>query len=321
MRWILVLLLGGLSFGSGSPGAAARSAESTAAIAFRGGDWDIYTIRADGSGLRQVTSGPDEDVSPDWSPDRSRIAFERRVAVGEDFRGDTVYRHDLYVVNADGSELRKLVTAGSGASWSPDGRTIAFLRGFRAWSIRVDGTGGRQLTRSDTNDLAWSPTGKLIALTGVNQRVRVFLMNPDGTGRRSLPRDTSVEGYAPSWSPEGRHVCFHGFFDDDHLYVVATDGRLSKRIPTPYTGIGCDWSPDGRRLLFTTHKSSHDVWTVRPNGSMRRRVLRNAEEPEWSPDGRSLAFLRRSQVYVATATGGDVRRVTSSVQPILELDW
>ena len=82
-------------------------------IAFTGGSV-LYTVHADGTGLRKLTHGPGWNVDPRWSPDGRRILF-----VG--FRDGP--GADLFVMNADGSGPRNLThTPGvseHGASWAP----------------------------------------------------------------------------------------------------------------------------------------------------------------------------------------------------------
>jgi Tol biopolymer transport system component len=90
-------------------------------IAFTGrggtGRGGIYTVHADGTGLRKLTHGPGGNVDPRWSPDGRRILFFS-------FRDDPAHRaSDLFVMNADGSGQRNLThTPGVselGASWAP----------------------------------------------------------------------------------------------------------------------------------------------------------------------------------------------------------
>ena len=81
---------------------------------------------------------------PAWSPDGRRIAF-RSIGIGR-------VNSDLYVVNADGSGLRRLTRNAAKLrwfAWSPDGRTIAFLRNGEVYIVKADGSGERRLTQLD----------------------------------------------------------------------------------------------------------------------------------------------------------------------------
>ena len=85
-------------------------------LAFTGGSV-IYTVHADGTGLRKLTHGPGWNIGPEWSPDGRQIVFVSG-------RDDLVHRtFDLFVMNADGSRQRNLThTPGVSelaASWAP----------------------------------------------------------------------------------------------------------------------------------------------------------------------------------------------------------
>jgi uncharacterized protein YraI len=78
----------------------------------RDGNWEIYEINADGSGLRRLTNHPATDESPTWSPDGQRIAFY----------SDRDGNGEIYVMNADGSSLTRITNHPS-YDTSPEGRT------------------------------------------------------------------------------------------------------------------------------------------------------------------------------------------------------
>ena len=132
---------------------------------------EIYVMNADGSGKRNLTrSRANDDVKllPTWSPDGRRIAFLRPATRRYKMPGSGVIRrgYHLYVVNADGSGLRRLTrNPGSEAErrhsqmvWSPDGQTIYFGR----YLVRTDGSGARRLPYL-TATAVWSPDGRRIA--------------------------------------------------------------------------------------------------------------------------------------------------------------
>ena len=107
----------------------------------------LWVMNADGSGARRVaakaTSG-----NPAWSPDGRRIAF--RWYDGQlGFHSAGPGPSDLFAVNADGSRLRRLTHGAENVrwfAWSPDGRTIAFLRNGEVYIVKADGSGERRLT-------------------------------------------------------------------------------------------------------------------------------------------------------------------------------
>jgi Tol biopolymer transport system component len=174
-------------------------------------NFGLYMVNADGSGLRSLAQGllagrrPGRGASqPAWSPDGRKIAF-----VADRDGGD-----DVFVVNVDGSGLRKLTRspADDGAPvWSPDGRKIAFVSNrsgtYGVYVMKIDGSGQRALAartvayrglffngrmaRLAAAEVApaWSPDGRKIAFVSDRDGTyEVYVMNADGSGQRRLRR-------------------------------------------------------------------------------------------------------------------------------------
>ena len=111
-------------------------------VSRRDGNSEIYVMNADGSGLRNLTRTPSDDLDPAWSPDGRAIAFVQKKCMPRprDPRCATAYETYLYVVNADGSGLRRLTTRRAhlfNPSWSADGKTIRYGR----YLVNADGSG------------------------------------------------------------------------------------------------------------------------------------------------------------------------------------
>jgi Tol biopolymer transport system component len=163
---------------------------------------DLFTIRADGTGLTRLTNNcPVSDSTPAWSPGGNHLVFSR---FGE-----------LWSIRTDGSDLAKLTcnpprpTGGDGGDyapvWSPDGRTIAFQRfgdvdvmDANGDNAHIVATGGRP---------AFSPDGTRLAYSGPDfgDAQGLHVVSTDGTGDTRL---TTGRDWSPVWSPDGTKIAF-----------------------------------------------------------------------------------------------------------------
>ncbi len=281
-----------------------------------------------------------DDYGPVWSPDGTRIAFSsvrggKYDVPNDDLCGDLhlgnegdymMDNHDVYVLNADGSNERRLTTdrdVDEAPTWSPDGRRIAFesyrdCNGAEIFVMNADGTNQRPLTRNKTSDLepAWSPDGRRIAFDSRrNSHSGIFVMNADGSNQHRLTRTIGVDT-SPAWSPDGRRIAFGsnaGTLNFD-IYVVNADGSDKRRL----TWNKADdhypaWSPDGRRIAFTRFGPGYtgEIYLMNDGGSTQR-PLTAGSMPAWSPDGRRIAFRGvDGGIYVTNADGTHETRLTN----------
>src|SRR5262249_32257346 len=144
---------------------------------------------------------------PAWSPDGSHIAYSER--------------GDLYVMDADGSNMRRLTTTPGGdyaPVWSPDGRTLAYYHDdgtdLEIYTIAADGGPPQRLTNNTVEDAGpdWSVDGWILFhRAGDNVRSGTWMMRPDGSRARWL-----FDGADGRWSPDGTKVSFQTlrFFPD-----------------------------------------------------------------------------------------------------------
>ncbi len=176
-------------------------------VSKRSGNSDLYTMRADGSGTRRLTSTKDDDGQPSWAPDGKRIVFSR----GSPGR--------LFVMDASGAGAHRVTNSLADEiepAWSPDGRWIAYSRRNpgtsirELWLVRPDGSQERRLTKLGgvTQAPSWSPDGRRIAFSAnVSQnRFDIYTVGADGKDVRLVTsRDDSFE---PAWSPDGKTIAF-----------------------------------------------------------------------------------------------------------------
>ncbi len=175
----------------------------------------VYTSNLDGSQPRKVTLPglrTAADGQPQWSPDGRRIVFVR-----ENITAKPRGRRAIFVVNANGTGLRRLtpwkLDAGDGPDWSPDGSRILFRSpdsdqfvGSKIYEINADGSGLRQLSRFPASTALYSssyaPDGTSIVFgrSGVAGQADVFVMRTDGTGATAVTRTPSWDS-SPDWGP------------------------------------------------------------------------------------------------------------------------
>jgi Tol biopolymer transport system component len=182
---------------------------------------DIFTMKADGSDIVQLTSDAGFNGEPEYSPDGMKIAFESDRGGGFPLQG-------IYVMNAsDGSNVHQVTSSLSGEfdaipHFAPDGTRIAFTG---ARGCRFKGNGRFQ-----------RPKGCLAA---------VYVVNIDGSGLTRITPwgfDTGVN----DWSPDGTKIAFNTGFDAHpgstiDIYVVNPDGKhLTNLTNNP---------PDARRAV------------------------------------------------------------------------
>jgi Tol biopolymer transport system component len=261
----------------------------------------LFTIKPDGSGLKQVTKIPfsgdtDGAEQADWSPDGQTIAFDAPSG-----NGGGIFIN-LFTVKPDGSGLAELPLAVKGfngaPSYSPDGTKIAFDQDAGPSHPSVHG---------------------------------IFVANAEGSDPRRL-----VTGFATpdaydtntDWSPDGTRISFTRVKNDSEaaIFVVRADGSGLKRL-TPWSldAANADWSPDGSKLLFHSYYElqpgkSPNLFTIRPDGGKMTPLTHftggdtQALGPSWSPDGTKIVWHKvtpkLNELFVMDAHGGHLRKLT-----------
>lgn len=303
----------------------AVTCEWTSHIAFtsgRDGDYEVYVMNPDGTGLINLTNNAASDIGSSWSPDGNRVAFRRN--------------GDIYVVDrVQGGETRLTYDPATdrGPAWSPDGSRIAFMSFRTGYSdvfvARPDGTGLVNLTNSpsDDDEVSWSPDGsQVIFSSNRTGNYELFVINADGTGLTNLTNSPARDG-TPAWSPDGLHIAFwsdrdgNGLVGNGDLYLMDADGSNVVRLTVdPENSSAPVWSPDGTRIAFTREQGSfYEIYVMTPSGSGTTRLTNTSGDndfPRWSPDGKRIVFHSTrtgdNEIFVMDADGSNQFNLTNS---------
>lgn len=229
-------------------------------------------------------------------------------------------------MDADGSDLRQLTPDRAGIhagrpAWSPDGRSLVFVRGDSVPSALVvrpgalfvmnaDGSDARRLTRNRLDaGPAWSPDGREIVFSRAKSFTSpsrgIWTMSAAGGRPHELTHAVGFLDGAPAWSPDGTRIAFVRLTRESQndgnaaIYVMNRDGGELRLVVRHYSffSYGLAWSPDGRTIAFETSPSRLctalalvDVASgrIRPLTTCTRR-RESALSPAWQPDATSGA--------------------------------
>jgi TolB protein len=237
----------------------------------------------------EATTGP--NISPDWSPDGSRIAF-----VGASEEG-----FDLYVMNADGTGIAKLTDLPGDETepaWSPDGERIAYASDDLGHSqfrtgisvANADGTGSTELVTADDEELygpAWSPDGSRIAYDNITLGA-LYVMDSDGADVREVQPDQGTAYAFTGWAPDGR-ILFRGVLDrKEGILSMRSDGSdvrvVLDDLPLGGPVVLADWSADRRWIVVSEpwQTGTDEVYLMSADGD-EVFYLGGGSEPRWRP--------------------------------------
>lgn len=197
---------------------------------------EIYMMDADGSNPTRVTTNHTHERMGGWSPDGDWLVF---YSLGDESE------QGLWLRNPDGVNLVRLTDGDdTGPSWSPNGNTIAFVRGSEDNAeifVASRPKGGTwydapEITQLTDNRMAdrsplWSPSGKSIVFVSHRDgSAEIYTMRPDGSEPRRLTSNES-DDFSPVWSRDGKRIAFVSrVYGTGEIFVMDSDGANQLRL-------------------------------------------------------------------------------------------
>ncbi|HEV8058665.1 MAG TPA: S41 family peptidase [Gemmataceae bacterium] len=281
--------------------------ERTVAFTIMG---ELFLAPTTGGKATRLTDRAANDHAPVWSPDGRKLVFSSDVGGFE----------DLYLLEPDDPDHSQLSRARKfkyrrltftpeaeiGASFSPDGRKIAFLRGGQLWTMDPDGSGAKVLVKeASVFDYDWSPDGRnlVFARRDASFASDLYIIPASGGEARNITRYGTMHEDV-SWSRRGGKIAFisERRRNEPSMFV------LSLQKPSPpdaMPGSDIDW--DDIHLRVTQPASLH------------------IDEGAISSDGTRVAFRASSHngddLWVAAADGSSLVRLTNSNLHPQQIHW
>jgi TolB protein len=199
--------------------------------------YDIYTAKADGSDLKQLTNTPGYDAEATITRDGKKIAFTSMR------NGDL----DIYVMDADGSHVKQLtheIGYDGGPFWSYDGKKIV----YRAEHPRTE----EQIAEYK----------KLLSEGKIKPgNLEIWVMDADGNNKHQVTHNGAAN-FAPYFTPDGKRIIFASNLADQKsargfdLFIINVDGSHQERVTYhPDFDSFPMFSSDGKKLVWASNRN------------------------------------------------------------------
>jgi len=167
--------------------------------------------------VKNIPASVNTAAWPAWAPDGSKIAFAARI---DDRAG--IFLLDITTNTL--IDLTNELSMGREIAWAPDGKKFTFSSGMYTYIINADGTNKKRLT-TDGNNSSWSPDGKKIVFDSERDgNSEIYVMNAGGSNQINLSNNPANDT-DPVWSPDGKKIAFSSDRDGNYeIYIMDADG-------------------------------------------------------------------------------------------------
>ncbi|GJQ60886.1 MAG: hypothetical protein D8M57_18520 [Candidatus Scalindua sp. AMX11] len=261
---------------------------------FASGNWEIWSVKPDGTDLKQLTNTPREEHSPAVSPDGKEIVYLDN-------------KRSLQIMNLDGSQVREIPLPNgiyAQPAWSPDGNEIAFVK------FTVVPTDESEIWILKREGRDWGEPERV----SIHPPMRLYpSFSPDG----------SQLVYA-----ELRKDRLLGVIEE--IGILDRGGNCFKKITEDLSdSFDPVWSPLGDKIVYTSNKKgNYDIWVMTLNDQKDTQLTTDASydgEPTWSSDGNEIAFVStrsgNKEIWVVSVDRGRLQQVTNMGKSCKDPFW
>lgn len=268
-------------------------------------------------------------AAPAPGPLSGRVAFSVRTYPIDLARGEA-FNRQIWVMNADGSNVHQIVDRARWPSFSPDGSRLAYYELDTGLHLADgNGGGGKSVVSGAACCYSWSPDSQWIAYTqSINQNKptgplkKIKVDSAFNYGNQNIV-DLGVQGLAPTFSPDGKQIAFGGCLTNSStcgIFVVSADGGSTRVVTSDYGG-NPHWSPKGDKIVYhagVANEGRNQVFIVDADGKNKKQLTNSTKgndgQPIFSRDGTRI-FYRSDQdgtewaMYVMNLDGSGKKKL------------